>query len=114
VVPSDKIVAEAMQIVEQMPAEQREEFFTKLKIAKPDAEPKRYRAKKATFDPIVIKQAGAFHIELMGWLGDFRERVKAWHVANPNLDEESKSCLMQALEFSAMGLWELNQALDGR
>jgi ParB-like chromosome segregation protein Spo0J len=70
-----------------------------------------------TIERAVIKQAGAFHTELVEWSQDFRTRVQAWHAAHPVLDDESKFCVMQALDMLDMAAQEffaVSQALDGR
>jgi hypothetical protein len=80
------------------------------KAALPDAEPRKLPPK---IDPVVIKQAGAFHIELMKYTQEFVTRVQSWHAAN-QIDEESNFCVMQALEMASMQLQLAAQAIDGR
>jgi hypothetical protein len=60
------------------------------------------------------KQAGEFHHELMDYVGSFRSRVERWCEAHPDLNDDGKACLIQALELCSDTLQKLAQALDGR
>jgi hypothetical protein len=79
----------------------------------PKAKPKKVRPKAATIDMSVVKQAGFYHIQLMEWTADYCANLEAWRTAH-ELDQESKFCVMQALELTAMRFYQLAQALDGR
>ena len=72
------------------------------------------KLKSPAVDMSVIKQAGAFHTMLVEFADDYCGLLEAWHAAHPDLDDESKFCVMQALDLTAQRFFQLSQALDGR
>ncbi|MEH2475681.1 DNA-binding Lrp family transcriptional regulator [Nitrobacteraceae bacterium AZCC 2161] len=64
-------------------------------------------------DMSVIKQAGAFHNELLKYTMEFCARIQSWHAAH-QIDEESHHCVVQALEMASMRLRRMAQEIDGR
>lgn len=73
---------------------------------------KKGRAAKAFADP--VKQVGAFHNEVVSWVGDYCTRVENWFVAQPDITDEGRSCIVQASELMSMRLQNLAQSIDGR
>ncbi|UPK31756.1 hypothetical protein IVB18_25845 [Bradyrhizobium sp. 186] len=69
--------------------------------------------KPPKIDMNVIKQAGAFHTELLNYTLEFCERIKSWHAEHP-VDEESHGCVVQALETASMRLQLMAQEIDDR
>ncbi|WP_156928479.1 hypothetical protein [Bradyrhizobium sp. th.b2] len=61
----------------------------------------------------VIKQAGAFHIELTNYTQEFCARVKSWRPEH-QIDDESHYCVVQALEMASMRLQRAAQDIDDR
>ncbi|MCK1575848.1 ParB N-terminal domain-containing protein [Bradyrhizobium sp. 174] len=108
----DKLVEQALRLVAQMTAAERKLFLSKLEAdTEPVIEPSPRRPPK--IDPDVIKQAGAFHNELLKYSMEFCARIKSWHAAN-KIDEESHFCVVQALEMASMRLQETAQDIYDR
>lgn len=81
--------------------------------ATPQAIEPRKLPKPPKIDMNVIKQAGAFHTELLKYTLEFCERIKSWHAEHP-VDEESHFCVVQALETASMRLQLMAQEIDDR
>ncbi|WP_354213976.1 MULTISPECIES: ParB/Srx family N-terminal domain-containing protein [unclassified Bradyrhizobium] len=63
----------------------------------------------------LYEQVGAFHHELIGFINDnYCPRLIAWCEAHPQLDDEGKGGLINALESCSMTLQQLAQKIDGR
>ncbi|UPJ25900.1 hypothetical protein [Bradyrhizobium sp. CW1] len=69
--------------------------------------------KPPKIDMNVIKQAGAFHNELLKYTTEFCARIQSWHAAN-KIDEESHFCVVQAMETASMCLQRMAQEIDDR
>jgi hypothetical protein len=61
----------------------------------------------------VIKQAGAFHNELLKYTMEFCAGIQSWHAAN-QIDEESHDCVVAAMETASMRLQMMAQKTDDR
>jgi hypothetical protein len=80
---------------------------------------KRTEAQLITTEPVsdaapVIKKVGEFHHELTDILDGYCGRLEAFVENHPDLDDECRQCLMQALELSADRLQRLAQHIDDR
>jgi hypothetical protein len=64
--------------------------------------------------PDVKAETNAFHRELLGFFQNIEPRLTQWAEDHPNLEQEAKQTLMNALYTCADGFSRLAQALDGR
>jgi hypothetical protein len=80
---------------------------------------KRTEAQPIPTEPVsdaepVIKKVAAFHHELTNLLDGYCGRLEAFVENRPDLDDECRGCLMQALELNADRLQRLAQHIHGR
>lgn len=59
-------------------------------------------------------EVGLFHHELMTFIDGFCLQLQEWFEKHPQVTDEGRASLMQALELGADRLQRLAQALDGR
>ncbi|SHH13210.1 hypothetical protein [Bradyrhizobium erythrophlei] len=80
---------------------------------------KRTEAQPITTEPVidaepVVKRVGTSHHELTNLLDGYCGRLEAFVENHPDLDDECRRCLMQALELNADRLQRLAQHLHSR